>query len=82
MSYNLILNYLLCAVLTIGLIPFTLTVLYKSELKQIIYLQLKQYQVLKVDNPALISSENNHKLVGMHGKVTVDEVLEDLDMGV
>jgi Transmembrane protein 43 len=48
------------------LIPFSIVILFKAELKVLLYLKLKQHPVVKIDlecpNPI-----NNYCLVAAHG---------------
>lgn len=69
-------RWFLCA-FTLGLlIPFCVVILFKAELKVLLYLKFKQHAVVKInlDRP---DPSNNYSLVAAHGQLTTDGELED-----
>lgn len=80
--------YLLSSLCIFVVIPFTLVILYRTECKQLLYLQLKRdhFPPVPIDTtcpqeaPTVI--ENNYKLVGVYGQTSVKEKLGDALMGV
>ena len=58
------------------LIPLAIVILFKAELKVLLYLRLKQHKIVKID-PQIPDPVNNFCFVAANGQVKVDGDLTD-----
>ncbi len=56
--------------------PLSIVILFRAELKILLYLRLKQYLVVKIDSNTP-DANNNFSLVAAHGKVSTEGDLHD-----
>lgn len=56
--------------------PLSIVILFRAELKILLYLRLKQYLVVKIDSYTP-DVNNNFSLVATHGKVSTEGDLHD-----
>ena len=69
-------RWFLCSVSVGVILPLSIVILFKAELKNLLYLRLKQFLVVKIDNNTP-ESINNFSLVATHGKVSTVGDLHD-----
>ena len=69
-------RWLLCTVSVGVILPLSIVILFKAELKNLLYLKFKQYLIVKIDSTSP-DSINNYNLVAAHGKVSTEGDLHD-----